>query len=61
MIEKAGSWYSYKTERMAQGREASKQFLKDNPLVAHEIDQAIRANAGLVAEKMLSESVIGEE
>ena len=56
VIEKAGSWYSYKTERLSQGREAVKQFLQDHPHIADEIDLAIRANAGLVAEIMLNDT-----
>ncbi len=53
VVEKAGSWYSYNSERIGQGRENAKQFLKDNPDMAAEIEHAIRKNAGLVAEEML--------
>ncbi len=53
VVEKSGSWFSYNSERIGQGRENAKQFLKDNPDMAAEIEQAIRANAGLVAEEML--------
>jgi len=54
VVEKAGSWYSYNSERIGQGRENAKQFLKDNPDMAAEIEHAIRKNAGLVAEEMLA-------
>ncbi len=54
VVEKAGSWYSYNSERIGQGRENAKQFLKDNPDMAAEIERAIRQNAGLVAEEMLT-------
>ncbi len=54
VVEKSGSWFSYNGERVGQGRENAKQFLKDNPDIAQEIDHAIRANAGLVAEEMLT-------
>ncbi len=54
VVEKAGSWYSYNSERIGQGRENAKQFLKDNPDMAAEIELAIRKNAGLVAEEMLA-------
>jgi recombination protein RecA len=49
IVEKSGSWFSYKGERIGQGRENAKTFLKENPDVAAAIEQAIRANAGLVA------------
>jgi len=52
-IEKSGSWYSYKNQRIGQGRENTRLFLKDNPIVAKEIEDAIRANIGIVAEKLL--------
>ena len=54
VVEKSGSWYSYNSERIGQGRENAKQFLKDNPDMAAEIERAIRQNAGLVAEEMLT-------
>jgi recombination protein RecA len=54
VVEKAGSWYSYNSERIGQGRENAKQFLKDNPDMAAEIEHAIRKNAGLISEEMLA-------
>ena len=48
--QRSGSWFSYGDQRIGQGRENAKQFLKDNPDAAAEIEQAIRANAGLIAE-----------
>lgn len=42
IVEKAGSWYSYKGEKLAQGREGSKMFLKENPHIAKEIEGKIR-------------------
>jgi recombination protein RecA len=53
IIEKSGSWLSYKGERVGQGRENAKTFLKDNPKIANEIERAIRSNAG-VAEMLLA-------
>ncbi len=53
VVEKSGSWFSYKGERLGQGRENAKKFLRDNPEVADEIEMTIRANAGLVAEELL--------
>ncbi len=57
VVEKSGAWLSYNGERIGQGRENAKQFLKDNPEIAAEIGAAVRANAGLVATEMLA----GEE
>ena len=53
IVEKAGAWYSYKGEKVGQGRENSKQFLLDNPKIAVEIENKVRENAGLVASAML--------
>ncbi|SEM82682.1 recombination protein RecA [Pseudorhodobacter antarcticus] len=47
VVEKSGSWYSYGDERIGQGRENAKQFLKSNPGVAQEIEDKIRASHGL--------------
>ena len=55
IIEKSGSWYSYNTERIGQGRENAKTFLKENPEIANEIEGLIRQNSGIVNEKMLEE------
>ncbi len=54
VVEKSGSWFSYKSERIGQGRENAKQFMRDHPEMAAEIEAAIRSNAGLVAEEMLT-------
>ena len=47
VVEKSGSWYSYKDERIGQGRENAKVFLKSNPAMAAEIEEKIRAASGL--------------
>jgi len=60
-VEKSGSWFSYNGDRVGQGRENAKQFLKDNPDIADSIDHAVRANAGLVAEEMLSGESASED
>lgn len=52
LIEKSGSWYSYKDQRIGQGRENARAFLKENPAVAAEIENAIRANIGLVSQSL---------
>jgi recombination protein RecA len=56
IVEKSGSWYSYNGERIGQGRENAKIFLKQNADVAAAIEQAIRANAGLIAAKITNAS-----
>ena len=60
IVEKSGAWFSYNSERLGQGRENAKQFLKDNPAVAAEIEMALRQNAGLIADTLL-EGAGGEE
>ena len=54
VIEKSGSWYSYNSERIGQGRENARQFLLDNPDISDEIEKKVRANAGLIANEMLT-------
>ena len=53
IIEKSGAWFSYDSQRLGQGRENAKVFLKENPLIAGQIEKSIRENAGLIAEKFL--------
>lgn len=55
IIEKAGSWFSYNDTRIGQGKENVRQYLKDNPEVADEIEHTIRASAGLVQEAIEAE------
>ncbi|MFZ5616752.1 MAG: recombinase RecA [Pseudomonadota bacterium] len=54
VVEKSGAWLSFNGERIGQGRENAKQFLKDHPEIAAQIAAAVRANAGLVATEMLA-------
>ncbi len=53
VVEKSGAWFSYNSQRLGQGRENAKLFLRDNPELANEIETALRQNAGLIAEKFL--------
>jgi recombination protein RecA len=53
IVEKSGSWYSYDSQRIGQGRENAKAYLKNNPQVAEAIEREIRANAGLIATRIL--------
>ncbi len=61
IIEKSGAWISYDGNRIGQGRENAKQYLKDNPKIAAELERAIRASAGLIVEKMLTNPDAGED
>jgi len=56
VVEKSGAWFSYDSQRLGQGRENAKTFLKQNPDAAARIEMAIRENAGLIAEKILDAS-----
>jgi recombination protein RecA len=53
IIEKSGSWYSYNSERIGQGRENARKFMLANPAMAQEIENKVRANAGLIADVLL--------
>lgn len=53
IVEKAGAWFSYKGEKLGQGRENAKLFLKENPAVAEEIENKIRADAGHLTTEMI--------
>ena len=52
VVEKSGSWYSYEGERIGQGRDNAKAFLKQNTDMANKIEAAIRANAGLISSRI---------
>ena len=56
VVEKSGAWFSYDSQRLGQGRENAKTFLKQHPEIAGKIEAAIRQNAGLIAEKILGPS-----
>ena len=53
VVDKAGAWFSYDSQRLGQGRENAKQFLRDNPDLAARIELAIRENSGLLADQIL--------
>ena len=53
LVEKAGSWFSYKDARIGQGRESARQYLKDNPKVAEELEKAIRDHAKDISREMI--------
>ena len=53
-VEKSGAWFSYDGQRIGQGRENAKQFMKDNPQIAAKLEAQIRQNAGVLGEAMLA-------
>ncbi|MFQ5346482.1 MAG: recombinase RecA [Rhodothalassiaceae bacterium] len=55
IVEKSGAWYSYDSQRIGQGRENAKQFLREHPEMTEAIEAAVRKSAGLVSQKMLAE------
>ena len=57
VVEKSGAWFSYDSQRIGQGRENAKTFLRNNPDMAASIEAAVRQNSGLIADKILA----GEE
>ena len=52
VVDKSGSWFSYEGERIGQGRENAKQFLRANPEIANKIEQVLRANGKQLASVM---------
>ncbi len=61
IVEKAGAWFSYKGEKLGQGRENAKLFLKEHPDVAQEIENKIRADAGHITTEMIGDDEPLEE
>jgi recombination protein RecA len=56
IVEKSGAWFSYDSQRLGQGRENAKAFLQANPEMAARIEQAIRENSGLIADRILNDA-----
>jgi recombination protein RecA len=54
VVEKSGAWFSFDSQRLGQGRENAKSFLKSNPEAALRIEKAIRENSGLIADRILA-------
>ncbi|HEY0292336.1 MAG TPA: recombinase RecA [Hansschlegelia sp.] len=55
IVEKSGAWYSFDSQRLGQGRENAKAFLKENVEIAKRIEAAVRAAAGIIADKIFDE------
>ena len=60
IVEKSGAWFSFDSERIGQGRENAKAYLKEHPETAERIERAIRQNAGLIAGQILDGGDAGE-
>jgi recombination protein RecA len=54
VVEKSGAWFSYDSQRLGQGRENARQFLKDNPQIADAIEATVRESSGLLGEALLA-------
>ena len=54
VVEKSGAWFSFDSQRIGQGRENVKTFLKENPEIAAKIETAVRQNSGLIADAILA-------
>jgi recombination protein RecA len=54
IVEKSGAWFSYDSQRLGQGRENARQFLKDNPSIADEIERGVRESSGLLGEVLIA-------
>ncbi|HJQ56953.1 MAG TPA: recombinase RecA [Vineibacter sp.] len=61
VVEKSGSWFSYDGQRVGQGRENAKQFLREHPEVATAIETAVRTNAGILSNALMDATGGGEE
>ena len=61
IVDKSGAWISYKGQRIGQGRENAKIFLREHTELAAEIEAAIRQNAGLVGDQMLDNSIASSD
>jgi recombination protein RecA len=61
VVEKSGSWFSYNSQRIGQGRDNAREFLKANPDMAEEIEQAVRKNAGVIVDELLVGGAVDAE
>ena len=60
VVEKSGAWFSYDSQRIGQGRENARQFLKDNPEIAAAIEQGVRQSAGVLSNELITKPETGE-
>ena len=57
IIEKSGSWFSYNGDRIGQGRENVKKYLRENPKLLEEVEEKVRANFAKAFEQSLGEEI----
>jgi recombination protein RecA len=61
IIEKSGAWYSYKGQKIGQGRENAKMFLKDNPAMMAEVEEQVKSVLGITAAAVVAEPEAADE
>jgi len=61
LVEKSGSWYSYNGDRIGQGKDNVREFLKENPAIAQDIEKKIREKLGVKAGSAVVTDVLAEE
>jgi recombination protein RecA len=61
VVDKSGAWFSYDSQRIGQGRENAKTFLKQNPDMAAKIEAAVRSNSGVISDKIMTGEADGEK
>ena len=61
IIDKSGSWFAYNNQKIGQGRENVKTFLRENPEIKKEIENKILLNAGIVEKAMMEGEVKNKE
>ena len=61
LIEKAGAWYSHNGEKIGQGKDNVREYLKQNPEISMALEDQIRANANLANSKMIVENQTDED
>jgi recombination protein RecA len=61
IIDKAGAWYSYGTQRIGQGRENAKMYLKDNPVLMAEVEEKVKGILGMKADTQIDPDVVVDD
>jgi len=61
LLEKSGAWYSYGSQKIGQGKEAARRFLKEHPAIADAIEEGVRQKSGLLSEALYTGPEADEE
>ena len=61
IVDKSGAWYAYNGNKIGQGRENAKQYLKDNPEILKEIEAKVKSNFNLAFENSMGKEVDGKK